>query len=358
MLKRTTIFWLILTILLAACSGPQVSFGIQNVTRVFPEPSPPGVATLGAYPVPATPRGAQPYPGQTVYPPEPTLDPTLAESTYRTAIAASTATTAARFQTATAVEAARPISGSVATSTPPLAPTITTSNSIPDCVPGRIYTHCRDVVLAIDFDYPFEWGTISAGYTNGGYAGYAYEYHFSVNSISDHQAGGRSRDYSEGRGAVVTDFRGYDSGPAALDSLCKSYNALLCRYAQPGVSLVLPVQLSGGMFPSTAYYCDMAQQMVYSPAAMVAINLPRNAQINGFVFVSRILSDQAWLELAGTLGITDTTQDIECQSAAVRAQYNARLKSLLAKMQAGTADAGTQLKFNQLMHLAQSIHFD
>jgi hypothetical protein len=172
MLKGKLFSCLTVGLLLSACAPPQVGYS-DGQTQVLPEPSAPTTLPLtpgGAYPAPPpTARPQQPYPGETVYP---TIDSTQAGLIQETDVAASTATTAALLRTEEAQGTTRPTPGSAATSTPPVAPTITTINSKPDCVSGSDYTRCHDAVLSIDFEYPSSWGEISAALFNRWTAGY------------------------------------------------------------------------------------------------------------------------------------------------------------------------------------------
>jgi hypothetical protein len=72
-----------------------------------------------------------------------------------------------------------------------------------NCSPLGTFTKCVDDVLNIEFEYPTIWGEIEAVLRTGGYTGYAYTYYFGGKTIAETEplvAGGRSRDFSEGRG--------------------------------------------------------------------------------------------------------------------------------------------------------------
>ena len=338
MLNRLTIPLTLAAALLAACAAPAAPLVTQTSV-------PAGLAS--AYPMPATPGPAHPYPGQTVLP---TYDATQGQLAQEAEVASATAWTAILLQTATAEEAARATSAAVATSTPPVAPTITTINSKPDCIPGSTYTHCHDKVLAISYDYPSAWGEIGARYFNGGYAGHGYQYDFGQPDAMV-WAGGRSRDFSEGRGGFYTDFRGYEPGPLAAQAFCQTYRALVCREVAPGVVLLMSIPLS-------AFVCSTDDGFVDAPIGIVAINLPQHATITGFAFAQRFVAAPVWAQLSGLLDIDGPDRGARCRAAAAQQQYDAQVQSLLAALQSGTADSVTQRNYNQLLRLAQSIHFD
>jgi hypothetical protein len=70
-----------------------------------------------------------------------------------------------------------------------------------------------DETLDIEFEYPIAWGAIEVDLRAGGYTGYAYDYFFSGTTpaqVGLLAAGGRSKDFSEGRGGMPTDFSGYE----------------------------------------------------------------------------------------------------------------------------------------------------
>ncbi len=97
------------------------------------------------------------------------------------------------------------------------------SKGILSCTPIGTFARCVDDVLDIEFEYPSIWGEIEAELRTGGYSGYAYDYYFDGKTIAETEplvAGGRSVDFSEGRGAMPTDFAGYGDAGLQIKQSC------------------------------------------------------------------------------------------------------------------------------------------
>ena len=97
------------------------------------------------------------------------------------------------------------------------------SRGILNCSPLGAFTKCMDDVLNIEFEYPTTWGEIEAVLRTGGYSGYAYDYFFGGKTIAETEplvAGGRSKDFSEGRGGMSTDFAGYGESAMQVTESC------------------------------------------------------------------------------------------------------------------------------------------
>jgi hypothetical protein len=93
-----------------------------------------------------------------------------------------------------------------------------------NCSSLGIFKKCVDDVLNIEFEYPTTWGEIEAALRTGGYTGYAYDYFFGGKTIGETEplvAGGRSIDFSEGRGGMSTDFAGYGNSGMQIKEICE-----------------------------------------------------------------------------------------------------------------------------------------
>ncbi len=228
--------------------------------------------------------------------------------------------------------------------TPP--PTSTEAAGTLKCAPSGAFTKCADNVLAMDFEYPAAWGEIDAVLRQGD-TGHAYDYSFSARGQwTMLEAGGRSHDFSEGRGAFITDFMGF--GARLPQEVCARFGAAICNPVQPGVILMMA-------FPKAGFLCNPGPGLFYFPVAIVAVNLPRNPQINGFVFASNFLSSQSESGLMGILDVSDMGAQ-KCDDASQQ-QFDARVKEIVANIEAGTVDSETSENIAALMRLAESIRF-
>lgn len=344
MFKRVAGVLLIITTVLAAC-GPSQAGVSDSVTQIATQPgariaTPSAIVPATSVPSPAA--TATPIPSHT---PLPTRDATAAAGTAQAQAAA------AQAQTATAAIYAGFVPQNETAEAAWLATGRAVVNSVPDCAAGDEYNHCRDAVLNIAFAYPPAWGEISARRFAGD-TGSGYQYQFTPGTTYP-QAGGDSRDFTQARDRTLIDFAGFGPDASTAPDKYLSYGAMLTRTTPAGVLVLFA-------FPAAEYVCklDHGSGTVVAPLGVVAIDLPRNPKINGFVFVATILSAPLWKDLAAVLGLQDQTQAAKCQDAALRQQFDGKVAEVVAAIQAGTVDAGTQANLDQLMHLAQSIRFD
>jgi len=207
----------------------------------------------------------------------------------------------------------------------------------PECVRGEIYTTCEDVVLDISFEYPNQWGEINAEFRPGE-DGYSYEYSHNTQDLYL-QAGGRSRDFSEGRDGFITDFWG---GAAC------SAEEPMCETIQPDVVFKLA-------FPKARETCFPGPGTLFYPIATVAINLPSRPSIHGFIFISHFLSANLTEELMQTLGPKDPQSlNYRCDEAD-RKLFDAKTQEIIQRIRSGFLDQATKTNLEQLRHLAQSV---
>jgi len=175
-----------------------------------------------------------------------------------------------------------------------LAPTPTNPNAYkPECESGPMYTKCEDAVLGATFEYPTVWGEIIGELLQGGDAGFRHDYTFENSSWGMKLvAGGRSSDFAEGRGAYIADFLGYD--PILIPEDCP-FSGRFCWEVKPGVLIVYA-------FPEAQFICHPAPELNFSPRIVVALNLPAERSIHGFLFTTGFLSTELKIELMSTLG--------------------------------------------------------
>jgi hypothetical protein len=356
---RTACSFVFMAIFLAACRAEPTVFYSDITVAVVPTTPAPVTATLSGYPPPPPPfTPPTPYPVQA---PTVTVGPTLAPAAVtafeQTQVAAATASTFPRLETQTAEAALIPTTASKATRTPAALPTAPITpvpmrmvvTSKPSCTAASNTTTCHDAVLAMHYAYPSTWGTISAKFFTGGYSGYGYDYSFSNNSYS---AGGRSQDFSEGRESFLTDFGGFGSVASETNKNCKHFGAF-CDLAQPNVWITM-------ITPSAADECFSNTPDPNAFYGMVAIDLPTNPKINGFLFISPLvsLSLMKRYKLDTILGSTKAQREAACEDSALTKQFDVAVAQIVAIVRARTGDNETQAHYNQLLGLAQSIRFD
>jgi hypothetical protein len=228
-----------------------------------------------------------------------------------------------------------------------------------ECSSLGAFTKCIDDVLAIEFEYPTAWGEIEAELRTGGYSGYAYDYYFGGKTIAESEplvAGGRSKDFSEGRGGVSTDFAGYgDKGLQFKKGACDSNwkdSFPICQTVTNDVAWMI-------QFPNARYICNSAPGFYTKPVFRIEINLPNNPTINGFIFEAPSFSEQFSNEVKNDLypllGLGLDMVPTKCSEADQKA-FDAKLKILLENISTKAIDGETQRKLDELMHLVNSIH--
>jgi hypothetical protein len=289
-------------------------------------------------------------------PPAPTPEPTTVQATERVdATATPTTRTIARV-TVQATDTATPTPwlsvtprwALIPTSTPTLTPTayIIETAWLDSKVKGN-YRLCSDPVLDMDFEYPSDWGFIETQLRPGLTSGYAYEYNF---FDDDHQrikgihAGGRSSNFAEGRGAMITDFKGYIY--PGLNP-CEIFSPRVCYQIKPGIIFKLAA-ISG------AEMCVPEPRPVTSPMAIVEIVLPENPKINGFIFAWNFLPEELTKEFDDILGLNPDRIFNNCTEESIRS-YDQKLNELFEAIASNKTTGETRKNLNKMIHLAESI---
>ncbi len=222
-----------------------------------------------------------------------------------------------------------------------------------DCTQEEQSIKCHDPILRMTFEYPAEWGEIRAGFGEGGYSGYAYGYGFQ-NENSEQtagiRAGGRSRDYSEGRGGIITDFKGLDfpDEPCQID--WPYHSTIVCYEIKPGV--IFEVRASPG-----EHVCYPGPGVAGGAISVIKIDLPTNSKINGFLFADRFLSDELENALYGILETDQGGQFTNCTEESY-AEYDRKILEIRDMITSGNLDSESEANLNELLDLAGSIVFD
>jgi hypothetical protein len=213
-----------------------------------------------------------------------------------------------------------------------------------------------DKLLNIEFSYPAEWGQLKA-YLKGNRPadgvqadptyGYAYEYMLSGRSVGLN-IGGRSTDFTEGRGSIPTDFKGFENLKPA--EFCNTY--------LPGslkkCSVMNPNQIYAVQVPTSAMFCPQVPDSVFTePSVILFVNLPNNKKINGFVFNFNFLSDDMDKVLSDAIAYNQE----KCSNgdAAAKKAYDDKAKAAFDKVVNGTADTKTKKNLELFKVIVDSI---
>jgi hypothetical protein len=233
----------------------------------------------------------------------------------------------------------------------PLVPTEGVLNSTLQCSPGGIYNHCSDKLLGIDFDISSSLGKIDTQLKMGGYCGYAYDYSFPAQATQPKTstwAGGRSWDFSEGRGGWFTDYYGWGSSSAEV--ACSWYPDTFCQIIRPEV--IFKIYL-----PTAEDFCTSGPYSGPDAMGIVNVNLPENQAVNGFTFVSRLLSDRDQQALNAILGYSDQGNSPQCDAEHIQ-QYEAKRNAILQYFREGQGmpfDRETLDNIERILQIARSI---
>jgi hypothetical protein len=191
----------------------------------------------------------------------------------------------------------------------------------------------------MNFSYPAFMGQLL--YTmlrKGGYAGYAYEYAF---EDSESDAGGRSSDFSEGRGPMFTDHGGF-GGRAAAD-ICAGWVAAMCQELGPGALLIV-------ILPQAEWLCSDAMMFMDIPRGILVLDLPQHPLINGFSFSFPILSAEAEATFRDTWYSDEKVCDPE-----TKVELGAYVEQLRQDLEAGTAATEIQQRYDAMIQIAETI---
>jgi hypothetical protein len=140
---------------------------------------------------------------------------------------------------------------------------------------------------------------------------------------------------------------GFEGKPAA--SYCNQSYADVCKAIQEKVVMELD-------FPSGEEICMPGPGSLYRPVGLVRIDLPDNPYINGFVFVSKLISNEVAQRLDMLLFFDPENWETQCSQENISA-YDEEVQKILAEMITGSLDEESTQHFNNLLHLANSVEF-
>ena len=222
----------------------------------------------------------------------------------------------------------RPVEGTLVAAAPQVA-----------CTPQGEVIGCYDALLEMDFRYPAFMGQLL--YTElkkGGYAGYAYEYAFDVMGSA---AGGRSRNFSEGRGYMYTDAKGFNGHSA--EEICADRRAAMCQELGPGALLIV-------LLPQAEWLCSDAMMFHAIPRSILVLDLPEHPLINGFAFTFQLLSAQAEAAFRD-----EWYSDGKQCAPETKVELGSTIEQLRQDLEAGTAVAEIQQRYDAMIQIAESI---
>ena len=257
----------------------------------------------------------------------------------------------------TATYTLTPISIPTATITP--IPTLDIDKVKLNCIQLGIFAKCIDKTLNIEFEYPISWGEIEAWMPPGGDAGSRYDYFFGGKTIGGAEpllAGGRSKDFMEGRGGMPTDFSGFTSSKDRCTEVSDQYP--ICQMIKPDVIWMI-------RFPDSEDFCyridaDEASKAKWQPIVRIEINLPTNPAIQGFVFEAPFLSaqllDQLNSNLLPLLGLGSESSIRNCDPSN-RQMFDSQVQDNIERVKNKELDDMTLKNLDELLHLANSITF-
>ncbi len=197
---------------------------------------------------------------------------------------------------------------------------------------------CYDPLLHVEFSYPVAWGDISATLFQGSYSGWGYNYQFS--EFSSMLTGGKSSDFSAPRGGFITGFGGF--GTRSIVRMCDIFGNAICEQIQDRVLFGVNVTLS-------ASFCNEGPPpFYYSPIGIVMIDLPEYLQIQGFIFVLPLLSQEKEEELRILVSQCDQTN---------QEQFDARISEIVKDIQLGALEGRILENYQAMYDLANSIKF-
>ncbi len=165
------------------------------------------------------------------------------------------------------------------------------------------------------------------------------------------EAGGRSADFSMGRGSTWTDFGGFGRDNTTEMCAVSLYFPSACKQTKPDVAFLIAL-------PSAQLICEGGPGAFVEPFVEVMINLPDNPQINGFIFVSKFLSPELRDEVAAArLYFVQDSDSIPAQKCDLESQaaYDQWMEDFVRRIENGDVDEETALNLSRLEHLARSI---
>src|SRR3972149_753551 len=226
-------------------------------------------------------------------------------------------------------------------SPPPAPPTLAPSPTVPSAtnIPEELI-HVEDEVLGLAFEVPARFGsytTASGGPGEGRFCeiGNYHEYQWEYPKAA---AGGRSADCTAGREGIVTDFKGL--GGRSPQQFCADLGADICTPITERVLWMVILPKGGGI-------CLGGPLLFSYPTAVVAVDLPDNPQISGFVIAERFFSEALEAELYEPLGGVENFNR-SCDEAAIQA-FETKREEILRDLASGRLEAKTPT--NQVMQL-------
>jgi hypothetical protein len=211
---------------------------------------------------------------------------------------------------------------------------------------------CEDEIIKYSFSLPEGWVLGITGILRPGETGVQYGYDLS-RAISARpnklQMGGVSWDFTDGREGLLTDFAGFETD-STTERCAQFQGALICEPITEEVIFMF-------LFPDAEGLCVDGQQFLGRPLALIAIDLPDNELINGFVLVGDYLSPallENYEEDLADLLVTDNLAGEPCD-AFRKSRFNVRMLELVAAVRNDILDEMTLDSVSEWRGVADSI---
>lgn len=221
----------------------------------------------------------------------------------------------------------------------------------PTCTTNVDQIDCRDEITHMDFSYPVRWGEPEVVLRTGVNAGIRYSYIFDSATAIEIQAGGANENFSETKTVFTdyTDFKGYQAN--GVEGVCNSFfSATTCDEIQPGVVMMIiadPASIRCQVFKS------LLPPPRLEPLIAIAIDLPNEYPIHGFIFLSEFFSDDQVSRLHETIGIG--YYSLHRCSAEEEAAHDSLQQEIIENIQNGSSDEASQQNYQAMLNLANSI---
>lgn len=207
-----------------------------------------------------------------------------------------------------------------------------------NCLPQGEVVTCNDELLEMTFSYPAFMGNVLFTFLRqGGYSGYVYAYAFEDYEVD---VAGRSRDFSEGRGPMYTDEKGFNG--RSPEEICAGWRAAMCQELGPGALLMV-------LLPQAEWLCSDAMLFHPIPRGILVLDLPQHPLINGFSFSFELMSAEAKAAFRD-----EWYNDEQCEPE-TEVELRTAMEQLQQDLQAGTAAAEIQQRYDAMIQIAESI---
>lgn len=211
------------------------------------------------------------------------------------------------------------------------------------------YITFREDILGIEFLYPEAWGEIkgtiygSERKEENPHGGYGYNFTFN-GKVDKLRAGGRSYNFSAGRGGYIADFKGF--GDMTPEEICSKFRATKCEIIEDSIISMVVIPKYDNICPPNPGQ--------YPFSKVVAINLPDNSKINGIVFEYNFLSTKLRQELYNDI-LGDKYEKCEDTNFDTKKTFDAKADEIMEQITSKTTDNETLKNIEGFDNFVESI---